>query len=77
MVNMATELEKIKDRLLMRADLDRRDRDRQAELVRERIREGATWVEVCREAGISKPTLSSILHGDRPKSKRPPRKSSG
>lgn len=76
MVNMATELEKIKDRLLMRAELDKRDRERQAELVRSRIAGGATWVEVCAEAGISKPTLSTILHGERPKVKRPPRKSS-
>lgn len=60
---MATELEKIRDRLNMRANLDKRDRERQAELVRTRIASGATWREVCAEAGISKPTLSTILHG--------------
>lgn len=77
MVSMATELEKIKDRLLMRANMDKRDRERQAELVRKRIHEGATWNEVQAEAGISRPTLSDILHGKRQSVKtkrRPPRK---
>lgn len=60
---MATELEKIRERLDMRANLDKRDRARQAELVRQRIASGATWREVAAEAGISKPTLSDILHG--------------
>jgi len=74
---MATELEQIKTRLLMRAELDRKDRERQATLVRQRIAEGNTWVDVCAEAGISKPTLSTIVHGGRPKTSRPPNATPG
>ncbi len=67
MVCMATELEQIRKRLDTRADLDRRDRERQHQLVKQRIAEGMTWDEVQAEAGISRPTLSAILHGPRQK----------
>lgn len=69
MVSMATELEQIRKRLDTRADLDRRDRERQRALVRQRIAEGRTWDEVQAEAGISRPTLSAILHGVKKPSK--------
>ncbi len=64
---MATELQQIRKRIDQRKALDQRDRERQRELVKERIAEGATWVEVQDEAGISKMTISEILHGKRPR----------
>lgn len=76
---MASELEKIRERLGMRAQMDKRDRARQAELVRERLAEGATWRQVMAEAGISKPTVSAIVHGPKPRrarKRKPPRPSS-
>jgi len=67
---MATELEQIRKRIDQRDALNRRDRARQAELVRERRAAGATWSQMQEEAGISRPTLALILNGTPPRRKR-------
>jgi len=69
---MATELEKIRQRLDTRAEQDRKDRARQAELVRQRIAEGTTWRAVQEEAGISRMTISEMVKGYKRSSTRKP-----
>jgi len=58
---MATELEKIAERIRAREDADKRDRKRQRELIRERIAAGNTWSAVQAEARVSRPTLRDAL----------------
>lgn len=58
---MATELEKIAERIRAREDADKRDRKRQRELIRERIAAGNTWSTVQAEARVSRPTLRDAL----------------
>lgn len=61
LVHMATELEKIAERIRTRKTADERDRKRQRELIRERIAEGCTWDQVQAEARVSRPTLRDAL----------------
>lgn len=61
MVRMATELEKIAERIRTRKTADERDRKRQRELIRERIAAGCTWDQVQAEARVSRPTLRDAL----------------
>ena len=63
--HVATELQQIRKRIEQRKALDQADRERQRELVKQRIAEGVTWVAIQDEAGISKMTISEILHGKR------------
>jgi hypothetical protein len=58
---MATELEKIAERIRTRSDANDRDRKRQRELIRERIAEGKTWDQVQAEAKVSRPTIRDAL----------------
>lgn len=58
---MATELEKIAERIRTRDDANGRDRKRQRELIRERIAEGKTWDMVQAEAKVSRPTIRDAL----------------
>jgi AraC-like DNA-binding protein len=60
---MATELEQIAKRIRVRNDAQAADRERQRELIRERIAEGATWDKVQAEAKVSRPT---IMHAVKP-----------
>lgn len=62
---MATELEQINKRIRRRAEDERRDRERQRILVRERIASGHSWSQVIAEAGVSRTTLRAILQRDR------------
>ena len=58
-----TELQQISERIRSRAALESRDRARQRELIRQRIRvEGKTWDEVEKEAGVSRPTIRKALN---------------
>lgn len=71
---MATELEQIRNRLTTRADLDRKDRERMAAILKQKAAsKSSTWDEMCAEAGISRQTLSEILHGKRER-RRPEKK---
>lgn len=67
---MATELQQIRKRLNARKALDDADRNRQRELVLQRVAEGATWSEIQEEAGISRMTISAYVHGPRPRKSR-------
>lgn len=58
---MATELERIADRIERRAEAERADRARQRELLRQRIAAGRTWSQVIAEARVSRPTLAAAL----------------
>lgn len=58
---MATELEKIAERIHARNEANQRDRKRQRELIRQRIAEGKTWNEVQAESKVSRPTLRDAL----------------
>ena len=66
---MATELEKIRQRIDKREEMNRADRERQRVLIRQRKAEGATWDQLQEEAGVSRPTLNSILNGRAPRRK--------
>lgn len=61
MVSMATELEKIAERIGARKEANDRDRARQRALIRERIAAGSTWDQVQAEAKISRPTILTAL----------------
>lgn len=61
LVHMATELEKIAERIRTRNDANDRDRKRQRELIRERIAAGNTWDTVQAEAKVSRPTIRDAL----------------
>ena len=61
LVHMATELEKIAERIRTRNDANDRDRKRQRELIRERIAAGNTWDTVQAEAKVSRPTIRAAL----------------
>lgn len=59
---MATELEKITERIKARDAATARDRARQRELIRQRIRvEGKTWSEVEHETRVSRATIREAL----------------
>lgn len=58
---MATELQKIAERIRAREALDVADRKRQRELIRQRIADGRSWDEVQAEASVSRPTLAKAL----------------
>ena len=56
-----TELEQIAKRLRTRAALDKTDRARQRELIRERVAQHKTWDEIQAEAQVSRPTIMQAL----------------
>lgn len=61
---MATELEKIAERISARKAANDSDRARQRVLIRERIAQGKTWNEVQAESKVSRPTILAILKRD-------------
>lgn len=57
-----TELEKIAERVKARNAVNAKDRARQRQLIRQRIRvEGQTWSAVEREAQVSRATIRDAL----------------